>query len=83
MRAIQPAELLDVSTRLSRFDKPVLLLWGAADRYFKLGFARRLAMVFPDVTLVDVPGGRTFLLLDDPQRVADEIRTRLSMRKPA
>jgi pimeloyl-ACP methyl ester carboxylesterase len=74
MRGIRPADLLDVSTRLNLFDKPVLLVWGAADRFFKPQLARRLAAVFPDARLVEVEGGRTFLPLDEPQRVADEIR---------
>jgi len=75
MRGIKPAELLDVSTRLHRFTKPVLLLWGAADRFFKPRLAHRLAAEFPDARLVEIEGGRTFLPLDEPRRVADEIRT--------
>jgi pimeloyl-ACP methyl ester carboxylesterase len=78
MRGIRPADLLDVSTRLDRFDKPVLLVWGAADRFFKLDFARRLAAVFPHARLVEVEGGRTFVPLDEPQRVADEIQHALA-----
>lgn len=74
MRGIRPADLLDVSTRLDRFTKPVLLLWGAADRYFKPALARRLAGSFPDGRLVEVEGGRTFLPLDEPERVAAEIQ---------
>ena len=73
MRAIRPAELLDVSTRLDRFTKPVLLLWGTSDRFFKLTFAQRLAAAFPNARLVEVAGARTFLPLDEPSRVADEI----------
>jgi pimeloyl-ACP methyl ester carboxylesterase len=73
LKGIDPKELLDVATRLPAFDKPVLLVWGGADRFFKLDFARRLADVFPDSRLVEVEGGRTFLPLDEPQRVADEI----------
>jgi pimeloyl-ACP methyl ester carboxylesterase len=71
--AIRPADLLDVSTRFGRFTKPVLLVWGAADPFFKLAFARRLAAAFPAARLVEVEGGRTFLPLDDPERVAREI----------
>lgn len=78
MRAIRPADLLDVSTRLHRFDRPVLLVWGAADRFFRLDLARRLAAAFPDARLVEVAGGRTFLPLDEPQRVADAIRSALA-----
>jgi pimeloyl-ACP methyl ester carboxylesterase len=73
MRTIAPDELLDVSTRLDRFTKPVLLIWGASDRFFKLSLARRIVAAFPNARLVEVAGGRTFLPLDEPQRVADEI----------
>ncbi len=73
MRAIRPSELLDVSTRFDRFGKPVVLVWGTSDRFFKLAFARRLVAAFPNARLVEVAGGRTFLPLDEPQRVADEI----------
>lgn len=73
MRAIRPADLLEVSTRLDRFAKPVLLVWGAADRFFKLAFAQRLQGVFTKAKLVAVDGGRTFLPLDEPARVGREI----------
>src|SRR5581483_8409400 len=75
MRGIRPADLLDVSTRLDRFGKSVLLLWGTADRFFKLSFARRLADVFPDARLVEIEGARTFVPLDAPDRIAEEIAT--------
>jgi pimeloyl-ACP methyl ester carboxylesterase len=74
LRSIRPKDLLDVSTRLGRFDKPVLLVWGAADKFFKLDFARRLEEAFPNARLVEVEGGRTFLPLDEPHRLAEEIR---------
>ena len=73
MAGIRAADLLDVSTRLERFDRPVLLIWGSADRFFKLDFAHRLAAAFPQARLVEVEGGRTFVPVDEPARVADEI----------
>jgi pimeloyl-ACP methyl ester carboxylesterase len=73
MGAIHSADLVDVSTRLDSFTRPVLLVWGTADRYFPLPFARKLAAAFPDARLVEVDGGRTFLPLDEPDRVASEI----------
>jgi pimeloyl-ACP methyl ester carboxylesterase len=69
-----------VSTRLRRFTKPVLLLWGTADRFFKLEFAHRLADVFPDARVVEVDAGRTFLPLDEPERVAGEIHAAFHVR---
>jgi pimeloyl-ACP methyl ester carboxylesterase len=71
---VDKADLLDVSTRLGEFAKPVRIVWGQADRFFKPEFGRRLAATFPHARLVEVANGRTFLPLDEPQRVADEIR---------
>lgn len=76
LRKVKPAELLDVSTRLGTFGKPVRLVWGNADRFFKLADGQRLREAFGDnAELVEVDRGRTFLPLDEPERVADEIRT--------
>jgi pimeloyl-ACP methyl ester carboxylesterase len=73
LKGVDKRQLLDVSTRLQHFDKPVLLLWGDADRFFKPDFARRLNEIFPHARLVELAGGRTFHPLDDPARVAQEI----------
>ena len=50
-----------------------LLVWGTADRFFTVDMARRLTAAFAHGRLVEVDGGRTFLPLDDPRRVAREI----------
>jgi pimeloyl-ACP methyl ester carboxylesterase len=80
LRGVDPAELLEVSTRLQRFTKPVVLLWGDADRFFPVDLGYRLRETFPDARLVEIPGGRTFFPLDEPQRVADEIQAALQCR---
>lgn len=73
LRGVDSAELVDVSTRLLEFTKPVVLLWGDADQFFPLDLARRLLEVFPDAQLVEIAGGRLFFPLDEPQRMADAI----------
>jgi pimeloyl-ACP methyl ester carboxylesterase len=80
LRGVDPAELLEVSTRLRRFTKPVVLLWGDADRFFPIDLAYRLCETFPNARLVELPGGRTFFPLDEPQRVANEIQSALQCR---
>jgi pimeloyl-ACP methyl ester carboxylesterase len=73
---VRPPDLVDVATRLGGFGKPVRIVWGEADRFFTIETARRLRDAFgPSAELVEVPGGRTFLSLDEPDRVAQEIRT--------
>jgi pimeloyl-ACP methyl ester carboxylesterase len=73
LRAVDKRELVAIGGRLGSFDKPVLLLWGAADRFFRITLAHRLRDAFPDARLVQVDGARTFVPLDEPDRVADEI----------
>lgn len=72
-QAIEPADLLDISTRLHRFDRPVSLVWGSADPYFTLSSARRLRDTFPSATLTEIEGARTLIPLDEPHRLADAI----------
>lgn len=71
--AFDPAALDDIGTRLHRFDKPVKLIWGQDDRCFKPEYGRRLAKDFPNATLTEVPGAKTFVAIDNPAAVADGI----------
>ena len=66
--------LLDTAARLPEFDRPVLIAWAPEDRFFPLDHARRLAAIFPDARLVEVPGSRAFISLDQPERLAALIR---------
>jgi pimeloyl-ACP methyl ester carboxylesterase len=75
LRAVRATDLTDVATRLPRFAKPVTLVWGMADRAFTPALGRRLAAVFPNATMVEVPGARTFVSLDAPAAVVDAIAT--------
>jgi pimeloyl-ACP methyl ester carboxylesterase len=73
LRAVEPRELLEVSTRLHRFEGPVSIVWGAGDHAFTTKLGRRLQQAFPDATFVPVPKSRTFVPLDAPAALADEI----------
>jgi pimeloyl-ACP methyl ester carboxylesterase len=75
LRAVAKTDLTDVSTRLSRFTKPVTIVWGQRDRAFTPSLGRRLAALFPDSTLIEVPDARTFVSLDSPGAVIDAIAT--------
>lgn len=72
--SIHPADLLDVSTRLSEVKIPVTVVWGMADRAFKPALGRRLHEAFADAELVEVPGARTLLALDAPDELTAAIR---------
>jgi pimeloyl-ACP methyl ester carboxylesterase len=73
LRAVKPRELLDVSTRLRGFEGPVSIVWGAGDHAFTTKLGRRLQQAFTDATFVPVPKSRTFVSLDAPEALADEI----------
>lgn len=74
VRAVdEDVEMNGVSERLSEFSGPVLLVWGNGDRFFKVDLAKRLQATAREATLVEVEGGKTFLPLDEPERLAEEI----------
>lgn len=70
---VDPEDLDGASNRLGNFDGPALLVWGAADRFFKLDYAHRLGNAFADARVVEIENGRTFVPHDEPTRLADEI----------
>lgn len=70
---VDPADLNIASSNLRSFEGPALLVWGAADRFFKLSHALRLRDAFMDARLVEVERGRTFIPHDEPARLAEEI----------
>jgi pimeloyl-ACP methyl ester carboxylesterase len=47
--------------------------WGAADHAFTTKLGKRLQQAFADATFVPVPKSRTFVPLDAPAALADEI----------
>ena len=73
LRAADPQDLLDVSTRLHRFEGPTRIVWGMADRAFRPSLGRRLQEAFTDAEFVEAPGAKTFVQLDAPELLADEI----------
>jgi pimeloyl-ACP methyl ester carboxylesterase len=75
LRAVAKTDLTDVATRLPRFAKPVTVVWGQRDRCFTPSLGRRLAALFPNGALIEVPDARTFVALDAPRAVVDAIAT--------
>jgi pimeloyl-ACP methyl ester carboxylesterase len=73
LKAVDAGDLLDVSTRLDRFPGRVRLCWAPEDRFFRIEDARRLRDTFAHAELVEIPDSRTFVSLDQPLRLAEEI----------
>ncbi len=68
-----PRLTLAAAARFPELEIPVLLAWGADDRFFTLGDAERMAAAIPDCSLVEIAGARTFAMLDRPAEVAAAI----------
>ncbi|WP_086821616.1 alpha/beta fold hydrolase [Allokutzneria sp. NRRL B-24872] len=81
LRAIDPQELLDVSTRLKSFEGPVRIVWGTADRAFTPALGRRLQSAFRDAEFVEVPGARTLVQQDAPDVLAAQIADFTEVRR--
>ena len=58
LRHVAATDLTDVSTRFPQFTKPVTLVWGMRDRCFTPSLARRMAALFPNATMIEVPGAK-------------------------
>ncbi len=73
LRQVAKTDLTDVATALPQFSKPVTVVWGQADRCFTPSLGRRLAELFPNGTLIEVPDAKTFVALDVPATVISAI----------
>jgi pimeloyl-ACP methyl ester carboxylesterase len=64
---------LEAAEKLRGSQLPIRLLWAPGDRVFPISYAERLAGEAGNASLVQIPDARTFVALDQPQRVAKEI----------
>jgi pimeloyl-ACP methyl ester carboxylesterase len=64
---------LEAAAALRGSQLPILLAWAPGDKYFPIRYAERLAGEAGNARIVTVEGAQTFVPLDQPQRVAEEI----------
>jgi pimeloyl-ACP methyl ester carboxylesterase len=64
---------LEAAEKLRSSQLPIKLLWAPGDRVFPISYAERLAGEAGNATITQIPDARTFVPLDQPQRVAEEI----------
>lgn len=64
---------LEAAEKLSSSELPVLLTWAPGDKLFPISAAERLARETPNARLVQIPDAATFVALDQPQLLAEEI----------
>jgi pimeloyl-ACP methyl ester carboxylesterase len=74
---------LEAAEKLKAFDRPTLFAWAPEDRIFKLSYAERLAETIPDATLETVEDAKTFVPLDQPERLAELIGAFVAERAAA
>jgi pimeloyl-ACP methyl ester carboxylesterase len=74
LRGIHRRYTNEAAQRLRTFEKPVLLAWGADDRFFKPSFAERLAGDIPTARLELIEDSRTFVPEDQPERLVELVR---------
>jgi pimeloyl-ACP methyl ester carboxylesterase len=64
---------LEAAAKLRDSQLPILLAWAPGDRFFPIKYARRLAGEAGNARIVEIADAKTFVPLDQPQRLADEI----------
>ncbi|MGE0067681.1 MAG: alpha/beta fold hydrolase [Solirubrobacterales bacterium] len=64
---------LEAAAKLRGSQLPILLAWAPGDRLFPISYAERLASEAGNARVVPIPDASTFVSLDQPQRLADEI----------
>ncbi len=64
---------LEAAEKLRNSELPILLTWAPGDRLFPIKYAQRLVADTPNARLVEIPDAATFVPLDQPQRLAEEI----------
>jgi pimeloyl-ACP methyl ester carboxylesterase len=64
---------LAAAEKLRGSQLPILLTWAPGDKYFPISYAERLMGETGNAKLVRIPDAKTFVALDQPQRLAEEI----------
>lgn len=64
---------LAAAEKLRGSQLPIRLLWAPGDKYFPISYAERLAGEAANAEIVQIPDAKTFVPLDQPERVAEEI----------
>ena len=66
--------MLEAAKQLPSFHRPALVVWATEDRVMPPEHGRRLADLFPQGRLVEIPDSYTLIPLDQPARLAEAMR---------
>jgi pimeloyl-ACP methyl ester carboxylesterase len=64
---------LEAAEKLRGSQLPILFAWAPGDKLFPLSYAERLAGEAGNARIVQIPDANTFVPLDQPQRLSEEI----------
>jgi pimeloyl-ACP methyl ester carboxylesterase len=73
IRGSSPKQTEQAARELASFDAPTLFAWAPEDRWFKVEHAERLASSMPDARVERIPNSKTFVSIDQPERLAELI----------
>jgi pimeloyl-ACP methyl ester carboxylesterase len=83
IRGSSPKQTEQAARELASFDAPTLFAWAPEDRWFKVEHAERLASSMPDARVERIPDSKTFVSIDQPERLADLIASFIREPHPA
>jgi pimeloyl-ACP methyl ester carboxylesterase len=64
---------LEAAEKLRGSQLPILFTWAPGDKLFPISGAQRLAAEAGNARIVEIPDAGTFVPLDQPQRLSEEI----------
>lgn len=81
LRGVDERDYQPVAAALRSFDRPVLLVWGTGDRWaFTRRVGHRVAKLFHEPRVVEVPHARAFVPLDAPATLCSEVAAFIATR---
>ena len=83
IQGISPSQTIRAASDLERFDAPTLFAWAPEDRWFRVADAERLAASMPDARVERIADAKTFVPLDQPERLAELITAFVGVSRPA
>lgn len=69
LTAVDDGHMFSAALGLANFDRPALVVWGADDTLFPPLYGRLLAALLPQGTYVEIPGSKTFVPEEQPERL--------------
>jgi pimeloyl-ACP methyl ester carboxylesterase len=69
------APLVEAASKLRTFDRPTLVIWATDDRTMPRRHGRELAELIPQASLIEFEDCSVLMPLDQPLRLASEIRS--------